>query len=72
MMNPFLSNSPHDSRKAPTAADKAQSVHSRDYSIASSTTPSRNWIWRLGSLLIRIGARLTKENSSMSSVNRNA
>jgi hypothetical protein len=72
MLNPFITNLPRDTRKALSAADREQMVHYRDYSIANSTSPSRNWIWRLGSLLIRMGARLTKENSTMGSINRNA
>ncbi len=72
MQNPFITNSPRDITRTFTAAEKEQIRHSHDYSLASSASPSRNWTWQLGSLLIRMGARLTKENSSMSSVHRNA
>ena len=70
MLNPFLTDSPHEARKAPTAAAEEQGLQYHDHPIASPAT--RNWIWRLGSLLIRIGGRLTKESPAMSSVNRNA
>jgi len=68
MLNPYIISPTRTPKKA---SDEEQIGLYHDHTIADLPV-SRNWIWQLGSLLIRIGTRLTKENSMMTSANRNA
>ena len=67
MLNPYIISHTRTPKKA---SDEEQISQQQDH--LADLPILRNWIWRLGNLLIRIGTRLTKENSMMTSANRNA
>ena len=70
MLNPYIISPTHTPKKASMTSDEEQISQQQDH--LADLPILRNWIWRLGNLLIRIGTRLTKENSMMTSANRNA
>ena len=71
MLDPFMNDSPCKSGKTSAVVEKEQLAKRYGQTINSSAISS-NWTWWLGSLLIRIGTKLTKEGASSSSANRNA
>jgi len=71
MLNPFITDSPRKSKNTTMIETEEQIAQHYGSTITRSAVPN-HWIWRLGSLLIRIGTKLTKEGSTISNANRNA
>jgi len=67
MLDPFINSSPNKSNNASRVINEEEIA--QQYGHAAPSTP---WIWRLGSLLIRIGTKLTKGNASVSNANKSA